>query len=265
MSAEAMSAEVLLLCLVPCVVLMISGATAMLFTIKKQVASALEHFAAGVVISAMCTELVPKLQEPDETGVKPSLVAIIIGFSAGVALLLTCRQLFPEDEEEDGEDSTPYRAPAGGPSANIPWGSMAAYFCDLFIDGGLTGMAFATGGGAGMIIMLSIALEMASFGSTAVVTVRNKGCSNKQAFLAAGALASTLFVGAVLALTFMSILAGTPTYYGLLSFGIAAMLWLVVEDLMKEAHEKTGDDEPKWITVMFFLGFLLPIILDRFE
>ena len=46
---------------------------------------------------------------------------------------------------------------------------------------------------------------------------------------------------------------------------VLCRLWLVVEDLMKEAHEKTGDDEPKWITVMFFLGFLLPIILDRFE
>ncbi len=42
------------------------------------------------------------------------------------------------------------------------------------------------------------------------------------------------------------------------------MLWLVVEDLMKEAHEKTGDDEARWITACFFGGFLIPIILDRY-
>ena len=37
------------------------------------------------------------------------------------------------------------------------------------------------------------------------------------------------------------------------------------EDLLKEAHEKTGEDEPVWITSAFFLGFLLPVVLERFS
>jgi len=43
-----------------------------------------------------------------------------------------------------------------------------------------------------------------------------------------------------------------------LSFGLAALLFLVTEELLVEAHEA---EEKPWLTAMFFGGFLLFLIL----
>merc|ERR1711957_409121 len=59
-------------------------------------------------------------------------------------------------------------------------------------------------------------------------------------------------------------LKGTPYYHGALSLGIAGCLWLAVEDLLMEAHEKAGEAREKVaVTGVFFLGFLLPIVLGK--
>jgi ZIP family zinc transporter len=47
---------------------------------------------------------------------------------------------------------------------------------------------------------------------------------------------------------------------GLFAFGLMALLYLVTEELLAEAHEVP--DKP-WITAMFFFGFLLLIVLDE--
>ena len=49
-------------------------------------------------------------------------------------------------------------------------------------------------------------------------------------------------------------------FAGLLGFGVAALLYLVVEELIVEAHE--SKDSPL-ATVMFFAGFIIPIILAQ--
>jgi len=43
-----------------------------------------------------------------------------------------------------------------------------------------------------------------------------------------------------------------------LSFGLAALLFLVTEELLTEAHE--GPESP-WLTSSFFLGFLVFLLL----
>jgi len=44
----------------------------------------------------------------------------------------------------------------------------------------------------------------------------------------------------------------------ILGFGVAALLYLVTEDLLLEAHAPS--DTPA-ITATFFLGFLIPLVL----
>ena len=52
-----------------------------------------------------------------------------------------------------------------------------------------------------------------------------------------------------------------PVVTGFLAFGLIALLYLVTEELLVEAHETP--DRP-WVTAMFFAGFLLLLTLEEF-
>ncbi len=56
--------------------------------------------------------------------------------------------------------------------------------------------------------------------------------------------------------------AALPPQYvtGFLSFGLIALLYLVTEELLVEAHETP--DRP-WVAAMFFVGFLLLLSLEE--
>lgn len=47
----------------------------------------------------------------------------------------------------------------------------------------------------------------------------------------------------------------------LLAFGLIALLYLVTEELLVEAHE--GGKETPFATAMFFAGFLLLLLLEE--
>ena len=51
------------------------------------------------------------------------------------------------------------------------------------------------------------------------------------------------------------------------SFGIAALLFLVTEELLLEAHEaqehSAHEEHIWWVDMFFFLGFLLSFLMDK--
>jgi ZIP family zinc transporter len=57
---------------------------------------------------------------------------------------------------------------------------------------------------------------------------------------------------------YASIGASPPVLAAILGFGVSALLYLVTEDLLLEAHATA--DTPA-ITATFFLGFLIPLVL----
>ncbi len=65
-----------------------------------------------------------------------------------------------------------------------------------------------------------------------------------------------LFCGSAFGNTIVGI--SGPLTVRILGFGVAALLYLVTEELLAEAHEV--EDTP-FVTAMFFLGFLLPLLL----
>ena len=69
------------------------------------------------------------------------------------------------------------------------------------------------------------------------------------ALLLAGAVAGTLAAGAL----------SGGALAGLLAFGVAALLYLVTEELLVEAHET--EDTPL-ATATFFAGFLALLLLE---
>ena len=47
---------------------------------------------------------------------------------------------------------------------------------------------------------------------------------------------------------------------GFLSFGTAALLFLVTEELLLDAHDDGRRHLPFWVDLLFFLGFLLSVV-----
>ncbi|AMR29526.1 hypothetical protein A0257_22135 [Hymenobacter psoromatis] len=70
-------------------------------------------------------------------------------------------------------------------------------------------------------------------------------------------LSQSLLVGVGLGTTLLSGASGGVLEI-VLSFGLAALLFLVTQELLTEAHE---EPESPWLTAMFFLGFLVFLLL----
>ena len=79
--------------------------------------------------------------------------------------------------------------------------------------------------------------------------------------LAPTCIASLMIVGAGLGWTLLAD-ASVHTLAGLLSFGCAALLFLVTEELLIEAHESA---DTAVTTTMFFVGFLTFLLLGMLE
>jgi zinc transporter, ZIP family len=205
--------------------------------------SSIQHFAAGVIFSVVAVELLPEVRrghDPFEVGWT---------FAAGVALML-------------GIDEAVKRfSPGGehpvmrGPSA----GQLVPIGVDLLLDGLLIGIAMTAGLKQGVLLTTALTLELFSLGLAMALTFA--GAKMSVRILAPTGIACLMIVGAVLGWTLLAD-ASTHTLAGLLSFGCAALLFLVTEELLIEAHESA---DTHVTTTMFFLGFLIFLLLGMIE
>lgn len=230
------------------------------------VRSGIQHFAAGVVFAVVAVELLPdvtRVHDPVEIGV---------AFAAGVALMLGARRFsarfegagahgaehVTEDHLPDASGS-PRRADYEGAArlGRLPTGQLIAVGIDVLLDGLLVGIAFATGAKAGVLLALALSLELLSLGLALAAPLAAAGAGRARAVLIPTTLACLLPVGALAGETVLRG-ASPHTLAGVLAFGAAALLYLVTEELLVEAHE-TRDTTAA--TAMFFAGFLLFLLL----
>ena len=201
-----------------------------------RVRSAIQHLAAGVLFAAAAGELLPSLKE------QHTAVPVVIGGAIGVALMLLIRWL--------GEKAT-------GPIALITMVGV-----DIFIDGLVLGIGFASGGTAGIVLTIALTLEILFVGLAvaAVLSTTPGRLSGRTAIIGVTVgLAFFLPVGALVGLP-AGALPG-PWLAGLFSFGLVALLYLVTEELLVEAHQEERDTAAA--TVLFFVGFLSLIVIEE--
>jgi ZIP family zinc transporter len=203
-----------------------------------RVTSAVQHFAAGVVFAAVAGEVLPDLRN------QHSRTAMIIGFAAGVAAMLLIDRLSGRAERQR--------------STGVPTGLLVAIAVDLLIDGLLVGMGAALGEGQGRILAIALTLEVLFLGLSLAIELGERGLSALRAAFVTSAVACTIAIGAVGG---AALLAGAShaTLAAVLAFGAAALLYLVTEELLVEAHEGT---ETTVLTAMFFVGFLAIYLLE---
>lgn len=91
-----------------------------------------------------------------------------------------------------------------------------------------------------------------------MTALRAAGASRGRSILTISVLTALVLIGAVGGATLLAGLSGS-VLDGVLAFGVAALLYLVTEELLTEAHEVP---ETAWITAMFFAGFLLLLMIN---
>jgi ZIP family zinc transporter len=205
------------------------------------VGSGIQHFAAGVVFSVVAVELLPDVVRWHALG------AVTAGFACGIAVMLLLRRFTEADEALTGARSDSERSPTG---------MLVAIGVDILLDGLLLGIAFAAGNKEGTLLTIALSIELLSLGVAMTTTMRERGWSSTRAITATIGLSLPLVVGAVIGDTILHN-ASTVVLSAVLAFGCAALLFLVTEELLVEAHEVP---ETPWTTAMFFAGFLLFLV-----
>lgn len=194
--------------------------------------SAMQHLAAGVVFAAAAAEILPQVMH---TG---SPIATFSGGALGVTVMLSLKAF----EER-----------ARGPVTMI-----AAVGIDILIDGLVLGLAFVAGAKAGLLLTVALTLEVLFLGVTTTAELSETFKSKLRVLVIATGIALLLPIGAALGAPVSAFPA--KVIAGFLSFGLMALLFLVTEELLVEAHEKP--DSPI-ISSMFFVGFLGLLLFEE--
>lgn len=238
--------QVISYALLPTVALTGGGLLALFIRFGVQARSAILHFAAGVVFSVVAVEILPDVVRLHD----PWLTAL--GFGAGIGLMLLIRQL-----TEAPVEPLPSPGVATVPAGRFPLAFLLAIGVDIFIDGLLLGVGFAAGAKEGVLLAFALGVEVLSLGLATATSLTNDGVARSRIIRLLLGLSVLFFVSAVGGATLLHNLPETGLDL-VLSFGLAALLFLVTEELLVEAHE--GPEKP-WLTATFFAGFLLFLIL----
>ncbi len=230
--------------LLPAAVLAGGSAIPLIYRPSQQVRSATQHFAAGVVFAVATVELLPDVVS-DHAPYESALA-----FSLGVALMLGIRFVSQRFGGEEG----------GRKEGSTAAGLLVPVGIDLLIDGLLLGIGFSAAAAAGRLLALALALEGLSLGVVTSLTLLEY-FGRRKAIAASASIGLCIIGGAI---------AGSAVLSGLsqhaislaLAFGLAALLYLVTEELLVEAHEVP---ETPLITAMFFAGFVLFMVLGMIE
>jgi len=273
---------------IPTFTMMLGGLIVFKYHVGTKLIAALQHFASGILVGAIGWELTPEI----ETASKSEILALVIGFFLGVCFLLfvgrfdfrhwkSCsqKQNFDREEahnlisDEEGSDKPVQKGISEYHSVNdtsdilleknqVPIGLVLAVLVDGSIDGLLIGISSLSSVGTGLVTAIALSIEMALLGVSTCNTLRKSTLSITSIL----ALCLTLPLSILIAgLIGASLLQGTegPVLIGTIAFGGAGLLYLVTEELMIEAHEDEETDR-WWVTIMFFVGFMVVILLDKF-
>ena len=237
--------QIFLFALIPVATMIVGGAVAVWRPPNAKWRSAILHFAAGVVFSVVAVELLPDVVSRH----RPLEVAI--GFGLGVAVPLGLRA-WSQRKAKDVTGATGAESEKAAAS-----GLLFGVGVDITIDGLLLGIGFAAGAKEGVLLTLALAVELLSLGLATAAALGAAGATRARNLAMVAGLALLFLVGAGAGATLLAQLSAEWLEL-VLSFGLAALLFLVTEELLVEAHE---EPESPLLTATFFGGFLLFLLL----
>jgi ZIP family zinc transporter len=119
-------------------------------------------------------------------------------------------------------------------------------------------IGFAAGSKGGMLLLLGLTLETTALGMAIGPTLGGSRAMIRKVIPTLMGFSLSILAGAGFGLLLPE---ETGFWFAaIVGFGIAALLFLVVEELIVEAHET--EDTP-FTTALFFVGFLVPLLLAK--
>jgi ZIP family zinc transporter len=219
---------------IPALVALGGGVLAAFWTPSHATRSQIQHFAAGVVLAALAVELLPEIEREHA----PALV--LAGSFAAGSLFMYALKIWTMGME--------HQAKISGKTGGLSMGLLAATFIDVATDGFIIGAGFAAGGETGTILALGLSVELLFLG----LALTSSATAGWRIVAISGALGLTVLVFAMLGSVLLSG-ASHALIGGTLAFSAAALLYLVTEELLMEAHEV---EEKPISTLVLFGGFL---------
>lgn len=224
--------ETLLITLIPAAVTVLGAAIATWRRPGELLTSALQHFAAGVVFAAAAVEILPNLKHAG------SPWPVVIGGGAGLLVMLAIEEFGRKTKGQSG--------------------LITLIAIDVLIDGLVLGLAFTSGEKAGLLLTVALTLEVLFLGIALALELGEDAVPPAKIMWITAAIALLLPLGAFAAVPIATL--SPPVVKGFFAFGLIALLYLVTEELLVEAHEVP--DRP-WVTALFFVGFLLLFLLEE--
>lgn len=244
--------------------LMTSLGAAMVFLFKKQATAKAQRiflgFAAGVMIAAsVWSLLIPAIEEAEAAGMIGWIPAAG-GFIVGVAFLMGLDGLLPHlhpgSKQPEGVKSHMKRTSLlvfAVTLHNIPEGMAVGLSFALAAQHGNDPALYA----AAMALAIGIGIQNFPEGAAIALPLRQEGMSRMKAFLCGAASGVVEPIFGILTV----LIAGTiaPLMPWLLSFAAGAMVYVVVEELIPEAHL---GEHSNLGTLGVMAGFIVMMILD---
>ena len=231
---------VLIYIAIPIVATIAGGAVCVFYSPSRKVRSAFQHFAAGLVFAAVSTSLLPEMLRAHD------LRAVIAGFTVGIGLMLVIKWLSQRGHAV--------------PDSRQPRSLVLAAAVDYLVDGLLIGIGFAVGAKAGGLLTFALSIEGMFLAAAVISSMKSKGVTNARLLLTASLFGLLLAVGGIIGAGVIGGLSGS-LHTAIVSFGSAALIYLVTEELLVEAHDRHVPENPLTAAI-FFVGFLLLICIE---
>jgi zinc transporter, ZIP family len=197
--------------------------------LSTRVRSLVQHGAAGTALAGLVVDVLSKLLARPE-----HLLACAAGMLIGLAAMLVIRA-------RTGEAAT-------GMSLVV------TIVADILIDGVLIGLSAALGAATGLLFAIALAPEMSLLGMTAAAGFGGRWSRPRVAAAAVGIAAGITAAGA---LGWLVSRADAAIATGVLAVGASVIIYLILEELLRDAHQT---DMGLWEVAVLF-GCFLPFFL----
>ncbi|CAE8581007.1 unnamed protein product, partial [Polarella glacialis] len=239
----------------PALAMLVAGLAAGKLQISPWGLCASQYFSAGMIL-AVCGGLMKELAEH---GLRAALV-LSLGFLTGISTMKAVKR-FTETfaDEATSEDNSAW---PGGQLKSFPWPLVAAVAIDSLVDGLLLGMLGVETPRAVPMMAGATALEMGALGLSFATALRGHG---RRAHFAGvlGMPLALVFGGCLGALAAAPLRSSPLAYTFMLSFGMAALLYLVTQELLPEAEERRQEvDKHSTTPLCLFAGYLFVLIIE---
>lgn len=231
---------ILTFALYPAFALLAGGVYALIRTPSAPTRSAIQHFTAGVIFAALATELLPDLMH------RRMPFVTLAGFSLGVLVMLGIKY------------ATEKMGQKGLSQTQKPTSLLVTLAVDIVLDGLLIGMGFAAGQKQGLLLTVALSLEVLFLGLACSTALVAAGATRTRITMVLLVLTVGLMLGALTGASMLAV-ASAAIIDAVLAFGAAALLYLVTEELLVEAHEIP---ETPLQTAMFFAGFIVLLVIE---